>query len=55
MLSNYKRIGVIAGASAPESIVQLVVEALCAEFNAASSELGENKENIYFRLPPALR
>lgn len=55
MLSNYKRIGVTAGASAPESIVQLVVEALCVEFNAASRELGENKENIYFRLPPELR
>ena len=55
LLSKYKKIGVTAGASAPESIVQQVVEALCFEFNSVAGELGENKENIYFRLPPELR
>ena len=54
-LSKFKSIGVTAGASAPESIVQSVVKAICNELNAVAEELGENKENIYFRLPPELR
>lgn len=37
------------------SIVQSVVKAICNELNAVAEELGENKENIYFRLPPELR
>ena len=43
------------GASAPESIVQNVVQAISLELNAVAEELGKNKENIYFRLPPELR
>jgi len=54
-LSKYKSIGITAGASAPESIVQSVVQAISFEFNTVAQELGENKENIYFRLPPELR
>ena len=54
-LSEYKKIGVTAGASAPESLVQGVVDALCQSLNAESSELGKNKEDIFFRLPPELR
>jgi len=54
-LSKYKSIGITAGASAPESIVQSVVQAISLELNTAAEELGENKENIYFRLPPELR
>ena len=54
-LSKYKSIGITAGASAPESIVQSVVQAISLELNAVAEELGENKENIYFRLPPELR
>ena len=54
-LSDYKKIGVTAGASAPESIVQGVVDALCISLNGESIELGENKEDIFFRLPPVLR
>jgi 4-hydroxy-3-methylbut-2-enyl diphosphate reductase len=54
-LTQYKKIGVTAGASAPESVVQGVVEALCSTLNAEARELGENKEDIYFRLPPELR
>jgi len=55
ILSKYKSIGVTAGASAPESIVQNVVQAISLELNAVAEELGKNKENIYFRLPPELR
>ena len=55
ILSKYKSIGITAGASAPESIVQSVVQAISVEFNTVAQELGENKENIYFRLPPELR
>jgi 4-hydroxy-3-methylbut-2-enyl diphosphate reductase len=54
-LSKYKSIGITAGASAPESIVQSVVQAISLELNTVAEELGENKENIYFRLPPELR
>jgi len=54
-LSKYKSIGITAGASAPESIVQSVVQAISLELNTAAEELGENKEDIYFRLPPELR
>jgi 4-hydroxy-3-methylbut-2-enyl diphosphate reductase len=54
-LSKYKSIGITAGASAPESIVQSVVQAISHELKTAAEELGENKEDIYFRLPPELR
>ena len=54
-LSKYKSIGITAGASAPESIVQSVVQAISLELNTVAEELGENKENMYFRLPPELR
>ena len=54
-LSKYKSIGITAGASAPESIVQSVVQAISLELKTVAEELGENKENIYFRLPPELR
>ncbi|MDC0440735.1 4-hydroxy-3-methylbut-2-enyl diphosphate reductase [Gammaproteobacteria bacterium] len=54
-LSKYKSIGITAGASAPESIVKSVVQAISLELNTVAEELGENKENIYFRLPPELR
>ena len=54
-LSKYKSIGITAGASAPESIVQSVVQAISLELNTVAEELGENKEDIYFRLPPELR
>jgi len=55
ILSKYKSIGITAGASAPESIVQSVVQAISFELNTEAQELGKNKENIYFRLPPELR
>ncbi|MDB0010053.1 4-hydroxy-3-methylbut-2-enyl diphosphate reductase [Gammaproteobacteria bacterium] len=55
ILSKYKSIGITAGASAPESIVQNVVQTISLELNAVAEELGKNKENIYFRLPPELR
>ena len=55
ILSKYKSIGITAGASAPESIVQNVVRVVSNTLNASTEELGENKENIYFRLPPELR
>jgi len=54
-LTKYKSIGVTAGASAPESIVQEVISNLCSSLNATAKELGENKEDIFFKLPPELR
>jgi len=39
ILSKYKSIGITAGASAPESIVQNVVQAISLELNAVAEEL----------------
>ena len=39
----------------PNGKFQGVVEALCSTLNAEARELGENKEDIFFRLPPELR
>ena len=55
ILSKYKSIGITAGASAPESIVQNVVKVISQKLNTVAEELGKNKENIYYRLPPELR
>jgi len=54
-ISKYKKIGVTAGASAPETVVQEVVTTLCDKLDAKVQEIGKNKEDIYFKLPPELR
>ena len=49
-LSNYSRISITAGASAPESRVMEIAKSLESHI-----EHGEDNENIYFKLPPGLR
>jgi 4-hydroxy-3-methylbut-2-enyl diphosphate reductase len=54
-LSNYSRISITAGASAPESRVMEIAESLKSHIGAKIIEHGEDNENIYFKLPPGLR
>jgi len=54
-LTGKKAVGVTAGASAPELLVQQVVERLKQLGGAAASEVQGREEHIVFSLPPALR
>ena len=54
-LSSYSNISITAGASAPESRVVEIAKSLEAHMGAKIMEHGEDKENIYFKLPAELR
>ena len=48
------RVGLTAGASAPESLVNGVIDALSSAFDATVTELDGVEENIHFKLPSML-
>ncbi len=54
-LAGCARVGVTAGASAPEVLVRAVVERLVALGGSAAAELPGREEHIVFSLPPTLR
>jgi len=54
-LSSYSNISITAGASAPESRVVEIAKSLEAHIGAKIMEHGEDKENIFFKLPAELR
>jgi 4-hydroxy-3-methylbut-2-enyl diphosphate reductase len=54
-LTGKTRIGVTAGASAPEVLVQEVLDGLCALGANAASEVEGRPENVTFSLPRELR
>ena len=54
-LEGRQKIAITAGASAPESRVQEIAQAVKDFTGASISEHGVDGENIYFKLPPALR
>jgi len=54
-LEGRQKIAITAGASAPESRVQEIAFAVKDFTGASISEHGVDEENIYFKLPPALR
>lgn len=54
-LKGRQKIAITAGASAPESRVQEIALAVKDYTGAPISEHGVDEENIYFKLPPALR
>ena len=54
-LDGFNNISITAGASAPEERVQEVANALKEHLGASVVESGDDKENIYFKLPPKLR
>lgn len=53
-LKNYKKIGLTAGASAPEQLVQEVIEALKANYDVTLTPISITKENVVFKLPKAV-
>ena len=54
-LDGCKTISITAGASAPEERVQEIAHALKEYTGADINENGEDKESIFFKLPPLLR
>lgn len=48
------RVGLTAGASAPEDLVQGVIDAISARFDTTVEELVEARETITFKLPRLL-
>ena len=55
MLKNVSALGITAGASAPEDLVQSIVRK-CISFGYSNEEeLDGLEENIYFKLPAELR
>ncbi|MDH4247773.1 MAG: 4-hydroxy-3-methylbut-2-enyl diphosphate reductase [Deltaproteobacteria bacterium] len=54
-LRGIRRIGITAGASAPEDVVQALAEALAKRGSATLRELEVVRENVVFALPPQLR
>lgn len=50
-----KTLGITAGASAPETLVDEVIEAFAQRFDIAVSASGEQRESIVFNLPRELR
>ncbi len=54
-LVNAERVGVTAGASAPESLVTGVIEHLRQQASASVSEIEGVAENMVFALPRELR
>jgi 4-hydroxy-3-methylbut-2-enyl diphosphate reductase len=53
-LKGVRRLGITAGASAPESLVQEVVAACRAHFDVAIEEVVVTEEHVTFNLPRAL-
>ena len=53
-LGGMKTIGITAGASAPEILVQEVLKAFRERFNVSIEEVRTTDENIQFKLPAAL-
>ena len=53
-LAGVSRLGITAGASAPEVLVEEVIEAARARFDVTVEELRTATENIVFKLPRAL-
>ncbi len=54
-IEGKSRVGVTAGASAPEVLVQEVIDRLKTLGGSVATELPGREENIVFSLPPALR
>jgi 4-hydroxy-3-methylbut-2-enyl diphosphate reductase len=53
-LQGVKRLGITAGASAPEVLVEEVIEACRQRFDVAIEEIKVTQENVVFKLPRAL-
>ncbi|MYM56762.1 4-hydroxy-3-methylbut-2-enyl diphosphate reductase [Thalassovita mangrovi] len=54
-LEGIKSIGITAGASAPEVLVDEVIAALCDRFDVTVAEVETAQENVEFKVPRVLR
>lgn len=54
-LEDKKKLGLSAGASAPEILVEEVIEACRAHFNVIVQEINVREENVHFNIPRDLR
>ena len=54
-LVNIKTLGISAGASAPEELVQNVLEQLKSQYDCTITEIVTTQENVEFKLPKDLR
>ncbi|MCY4302518.1 MAG: 4-hydroxy-3-methylbut-2-enyl diphosphate reductase [Aestuariivita sp.] len=54
-LNEMESVGVTAGASAPEELVQGVIEAFCDRFHVTIETIETIKENVEFKVPRILR
>ncbi|WP_026148073.1 4-hydroxy-3-methylbut-2-enyl diphosphate reductase [Robiginitomaculum antarcticum] len=54
-LSGVSKLGLTAGASAPEYLVEQVIAAMRMRFNVTIEEVEVTKEKVIFRLPKSLR
>lgn len=55
LFSDVKTLGLSAGASAPETLVDEVIAAFQERFDVTCQEIGESAETVHFNLPKALR
>ena len=53
-LATKKVVGITAGASAPEVLVEEVLEACAEKFNVAIEEVAITREDVIFKLPKQL-
>ena len=53
-LDGARTVGITAGASAPEELVQGLVDRLCDMFDVTLSDLDGIEENVTFKLPREL-
>ncbi|WP_420561063.1 4-hydroxy-3-methylbut-2-enyl diphosphate reductase [Tepidicaulis sp.] len=53
-LAGARRVGITAGASAPEILVEEVIDAFRAHYNVTVETLSVTEENVSFKLPRAL-
>jgi 4-hydroxy-3-methylbut-2-en-1-yl diphosphate reductase len=54
-LQNLKTIGLTAGASAPEVLVNEIIDAFRAHYDVAVEKVTLREENVFFKLPKELR
>lgn len=53
-MGEARSLGLTAGASAPEALVEEVLQACAARFDVSVSQITLGQENVYFNLPKAL-
>ncbi len=52
--TSVRSVGVTAGASAPEDLVEALIAAIAARFDARVEEVRVTKEDVVFKLPRVL-